>query len=99
MPEFNTEKMNETFNTLATLIEQAEDGDGLARTKKAQSALVLKKLRDGTFNDFRRSQRYAMFLENGGFVDGFVDAMTVGGIDTTPAEEGKLHDWKPLDRK
>jgi|SRR3989338_2130604 len=101
MPEPNTEKekMNETFDTLAALIEQTGDEDELVRTKKAQSALMLKKLRDGTFNDFRRSGRYAMFLENDGFVDGFIDALTAGGFDVTSAEEGKLHDWKPLDRK
>ena len=99
MSESNTEKMNEMFNTLAALVEQAGDEDALARTKKAQSALVLKKLRDGTFGDFRKSSRYAMFLENGGFVDGFIDALTAGGFDVTSAEEGKFHDWKPLDRK
>ena len=94
MSESNTEKMNETFNTLATFIEQAGDEDALARTKKAQSAFVLKKLREGDAG-FLRSPRFRMFLEKHGFVDGFVDVLTAGGFDMTPKEQEKVHDWKP----
>lgn len=97
LPESNTEKVAEMLKVLETLIEQAEgeneENEQEVVIQKAQSALVLQKLREGHF-DFLQSERFALFRENHGFVRGFVDALVAGGFDLSSKEKGKVHDWK-----